>query len=231
MADPRGGATPSAYELNRRLLAKLEGGDAGLRRFYAGGRAVIRAHCKAWYGYRVAGEMPDARGSIIVSNHVSVLDCAMIASIFAPTQVHFLSQLSNGAARGYGWIVRDAETIFAARDIKGLRSMIAAIRACLGRGDAVCIYPEGNRQSYRKTLDAFQPGAFRLATLFGAPVVPVTFVQAARRGISGLLGRPSFDLHVDAPLQPDATLSKRDAAYAMERQVRGQMEAHLAEQA
>jgi 1-acyl-sn-glycerol-3-phosphate acyltransferase len=61
-------------------------------------------------------------------------------------------------------------------DRKSARKAAAAIRkgaASIGSGRSMIIFPEGTRSRGPRMLD-FRPGAFKLATLSDAPIVPVT---------------------------------------------------------
>lgn len=117
-----------------------------------------------------SGPSPPA-GALIVANHRSYIDIAVIA---AQTPCTFLAkaEVARWPVLGYG-ARRFANIVFVQRDSLASRSQsVARMRSILSTGVSVALFPEGT--TYRGPgILSFRPGMFRLAAREGIPVVPV----------------------------------------------------------
>jgi 1-acyl-sn-glycerol-3-phosphate acyltransferase len=133
-------------------------------------------HYLAWApfaGVRVQGRehLRDVGPCIFVSNHQSMVD---ILAVFA-TNLRFLwvSKIENFYVPFLGWNMALNRYVPLKRGY--LPSILRMVRTCLlrlGEGESLFVFPEGTRSPDGKLL-AFYPGAFRLATRRGIPIVPV----------------------------------------------------------
>ena len=99
-----------------------------------------------------------------------------------------------------------------------------------GARGGLAIYPSGDLEPYHPGLLPFKTGAFRLAAMTKAPLVPVVLKQQTRLCINRLLGRPAFEVHIGEPVAvPHGRLSK-EAVEVLEQQVRTAMESALSGQ-
>lgn len=203
------------------------------RRLYRLVLPLLKLHCKLWFGLRVTSEVADKsllKGCILCINHVSLLDAPMVAIALWPEQVHFLTLPENGTAPVYGPLVAHLGSVFTGETLSETRLMFKRAQEVLGAGDLLAIYPSGDLEPYHPGLLPFKTGAFRLAAMTKAPLVPVVLKQQTRFCINRLLGRPAFEVHIGGPVAvPEGRLSK-GAVEVLEEQVRTAMEGALSGQ-
>lgn len=141
-----------------------------------------RAVCAVSGGLRVTGGLEVPGGCVIVANHSSHADTAVLLAALPPR-----SRPVFGAAADY-WFAVPVRRVIATSLIGVLpvsragsgsyEALLAAARPALAAGRAVVIYPEGTR-STDGTVGEFRSGAVRLARDCGVPVVPVAVLGTA----------------------------------------------------
>ncbi len=188
-----------------------------------------------WWNTTVVGaeNLPRTGPVVLAANHVSIIDGPLLHGV-VPRGTHIL--VKKEMFRGpVGAILRAAGQIPV--DRSSGRSALEAALAVLRRGDAVGIFPEGNRGSGQ--VDSVRAGVAWLAVQSQAPVVPVAVLGTRRTGESlGHIPGPRRRLVVElgAPIQaPSGSgVSRREAvattadlvAEAMARQVRDAAQRH-----
>jgi 1-acyl-sn-glycerol-3-phosphate acyltransferase len=133
-------------------------------------------------GLTVTGKWRGSGGCIVVANHSSHADSAvLLAALPAKAQPVF------GAAADYWFDVPVRR--FIATSLVGVLpvrrsgrssydALLAAVRPALKAGRTVVLYPEGTR-STDGTIGEFRSGALRLARECGVPIVPVALTGTA----------------------------------------------------
>ena len=128
-----------------------------------------------------AEHVPASGPAIIASNHLSVIDSAVLP-LAAPRPIAFLAKAEYFTGRGLkAWATRSVFTALDAIPVdrsNGRAALVAldAAEEVLAGGRLFGIYPEGTRSPDGR-LYRGRPGVARLALRTGAPVIPV--------GISG----------------------------------------------
>lgn len=108
---------------------------------------------------------------LLVSNHLSLFDPLVLFSLRTPFK--WLVKQSAFKIPIVGWGMYVNRYIMVKRDSRKSRGEAMQIcRHWLERGNSVLIFPEGTR-SRTGELQAFQPGAFRLAAELSLPLVPM----------------------------------------------------------
>jgi 1-acyl-sn-glycerol-3-phosphate acyltransferase len=131
------------------------------------------------------------RGRVVVSNHRSIIDIAVLLSLFGGAVV------SRGDLEKWpviGPAARSAGTIFVDRSSK--RSGAHAIQAMVDRllqHDTVCLFPEGTTY-VDDEVRPFKPGACVAAARAHVPVVPVAIVYPRDSGAA--FGGETFVQHL-----------------------------------
>ncbi len=178
-----------------------------------GGAAASRIMC--WWGkvfillggwsVRVDGmdHLP-AGGAVLVSNHQSLVDIPLMLFAFR-RPIRFLAKRELGKIPLLGKAMAVAGTIVIDRDDP--RDVVRMLRKAsdrLSAGDLVSIFPEG-RRTPDGSIGDFKPGAFYLAQMSGAPVVPVHIDGGFRALPKGARRfRPAhLTVRVLPPLLPD----------------------------
>ena len=138
--------------------------------------------CAVSGGLTVKGKMPVSGGCIVVANHSSHADTAvLLAALPSKAKPVF------GAAADYWFAVRArrivATSIIGVLPVRrsgegGYAALLEAVRPALEAGRTVVIYPEGTR-SIDGTIGEFRSGALRLARECGVPVVPIALTGTA----------------------------------------------------
>lgn len=151
------------------------------------------------------------QGLLLVGNHQSLLD---INASFAasPSPIVFLSKASIRKVPLLGKINEMAGTVFVERgNRKSSEAAVNQLVETLGMGRSVLVFPEGTR-SIDGSLQPFKKGAFHLAVLAKAPVVPMWidgthellppsawFIRPAQRNVKVRFGAPRLALEQDSP--------------------------------
>jgi 1-acyl-sn-glycerol-3-phosphate acyltransferase len=114
----------------------------------------------------MVGEKFD-KPAVIISNHLSHLDTLCLMTL-CPKMV-FLTNNWAWNNPFYSAVIHHAEFLPAS---DGLDAHIEELKSLFGRGYSICVFPEGTRSVDHK-LHRFHKGAFYLAELLGADIVPV----------------------------------------------------------
>ena len=129
---------------------------------------VYRLEARGW------DEVPARGGAVLVSNHVSYVDAAIIATC-CPRAIRFVMDHRIFANKTWGWLFRAlrAIPIASAKENAALKERaFADIAAALAQGELVCIFPEG-RLSPTGEMQSFQQGIERIVGETPVPVVPI----------------------------------------------------------
>jgi 1-acyl-sn-glycerol-3-phosphate acyltransferase len=155
-------------------------------------------------GLTVTGRWQVRGGCIVVANHSSHADTAVLLAALPPK-----AKAVFGAAADYWFDVPVRR--FIASSLAGVLpvrrtgessydALLAAVRPALRAGRTVVIYPEGTR-SADGTVAEFRSGAIRLARDCGVPIVPVAVLGTADvlpKG--GHYSRSPMQVHIGAPV-------------------------------
>ncbi len=119
--------------------------------------------------------VPRAGPVVITPNHVSFMDPILVTIPIRRT-LHYMALEPFFRIRGLGALMRWARAFPIQEGEPDNPAVRRALRV-LRQGEPLVIFPEGGRSPDGR-LQAFRPGAFRLALATGAPVVPVTIAGA-----------------------------------------------------
>lgn len=137
-------------------------------------RAVGRALCSATgITIQVDGTLPTKGGGVVVANHASFLDGAVLL-VASPEPLVFVASTELGNHKLFGGFLRKLGCVFVERgqpgrsehDVANLEAVVA------DRRDRLLVFPEGSIVR-APGVRRFHLGAFAVATAAGCPVVPV----------------------------------------------------------
>ncbi len=139
--------------------------------------------------YRVArtgSRLPDGPVLLVANHPNALMDPALVAAT-AGRSIRFLAKSTLFEVPLFGWIVRRSGAIPVYRRADGVDmgknvEMFAAVEAALGRGDAVCLFPEGRSHSTGR-LEELRTGAARIV------------LGSALRGVAPALIAVGLDFH------------------------------------
>ncbi|MFJ5259911.1 lysophospholipid acyltransferase family protein [Streptomyces sp. NPDC088387] len=130
-------------------------------------RTLVRA---AGVRLDLTGAAPPAGGLLVVANHISWLDIALLAAV-RPGRM-----LAKTEIRGWpvaGPLVAGAGTLFIDRDrLRALPQTVAVLAEAMRGGSAIGVFPEGSTWCGR-AQGTFRRAAFQAAIDAGVPVQPV----------------------------------------------------------
>jgi 1-acyl-sn-glycerol-3-phosphate acyltransferase len=139
---------------------------------------LVKPVNRAFFKRRWRGQehVPPTGGVVLVANHVSQADWLTFAEYVWDTGrlPRFLAKDSLFRVRGVGRLLRGAKQIPVSRGTAAARNSLDEAVAALGRGECVCIYPEGTvtRDPDFWPMQA-RTGVARLALAADVPIVPV----------------------------------------------------------
>jgi 1-acyl-sn-glycerol-3-phosphate acyltransferase len=160
-------------------------------------------------GLTVTGKWRGSGGCIVVANHSSHADTAVLLAALPPK-----AKPVFGAAADYWFDV--AVRRFIATSLAGVlpvrrnaegsyAALLAAARPALKAGRTIVLYPEGTR-STDGTIGEFRSGALRLARECGVPIVPVAVTGTADVLPKGGRWSPApMQVGIGEPIDPNST--------------------------
>lgn len=160
----------AAYEAHERLVSPEARGALldRYRRAYC--TELLRVFGVQWHLTPPPTAPAPGRGQLVVSNHRTVVDIALLVAAFGGT---VLSRAEVARWPLLGRVVRRAGTILVDRERRGSGALaIRAIQSRLAAGETVIVFPEGGTHAGDR-VRTFSRGAFAAARGTGARIVPV----------------------------------------------------------
>lgn len=171
---------------------------------------------------------PPQKKVILISNHSSYLDPAVICAVI-PGPLSFVAKVELAPQLVAGPFLRRIGTLFARRTdtaggIEDTKRQLEAVRS----GERVVSFPEGTLTRMPGLL-GFQLGAFLVAAEAQVPVMPITIrgTRSILRGGQWFPRRGEISVHIGAPLSADGT--DFDAAVRLRDRARAKMLARCGE--
>jgi 1-acyl-sn-glycerol-3-phosphate acyltransferase len=168
-----------------------------------------RTVCTVSGGLTVTGRWNSKGGCIVVANHASHADTAVLVAALPST-----ARPVFGAAADYWFDVPVRR--FIATSLIGILpvrrsgdgnydALLAGVGPALRAGRTVVIYPEGTR-STDGSISEFRSGAVRLARECGVPIVPVAIMGTADvLPKDGSFSTAPMEVRLGAPVDPHTT--------------------------
>jgi len=149
----------------------------------------------------IRGRMVDDRPLLLVSNHTSYLDIAVLGSLVPGA---FVSKAEVRDWPGIGFLAKVARTVFVDRRPSSTGRQRDEIRRRLGEGEPLILFPEGTSSDGNRVLP-FRSALFNVAEreIDGRPVVvqPVAIAYTLWRGLPmGYMGRAFYAWYGDMEL-------------------------------
>jgi 1-acyl-sn-glycerol-3-phosphate acyltransferase len=179
-----------------------------------------RSVCAVSGGLTVTGRWRVPGGCVVVANHASHADTAVLLAALPPN-----ARPVFAAAADYWFDVPVRR--FVASSLIGVlpvrrsgddtyAQLLDAVRPALKAGRTVVIYPEGTR-STDGNVGEFRSGALHLARDCGVPIVPVAVLGTAEvlpKGASFITHAP-MQVRIGEPVDPGTTSAPRLRAQVM----------------
>ena len=184
-------------------------------------RPGVHRLCQAYFGLELSGlnNIPTSGPLIITPNHQTYADPALV-TIAVRRRVYYMAWNRLFEIPGFSWFIRRLRAFPVRIDSADPTSMREAVRV-LTAGHVLMVFPEAERTRTGR-VERFKPGAFRLATTLGVPVLPVTIAGGHEAWPPGQVfpRRGHIAVTYHAPLKPDPSLAPRQAASALAQRAR-----------
>lgn len=168
---------------------------------------ILKILTKLIYDLKIEGEENIRyleKGAVTISNHVLVLDCAMIGLATGFRKEHFTTLAASFKIPFVRKLIKLLQAIPIPEDINNKKNFLRAIDDLLKNGEIVHFYPEASLVPYCKTLRKFKNGAFDFSIRNNVPIVPMVFKFRQPEGLRKLFKKkPDVTLKVLKPIYPD----------------------------
>ena len=146
--------------------------------YYAVGFPVIYILTKLLYDFKIEGkENLEALsgGAITVSNHILVLDCAMVGLACKMKRIYFTTQIESFKIPFVRKLIKLLRAIPLPLEVKNRERLIKELSKLLENDNLVHFYPEAELKAYCEEIREFKNGAFNLAIKNNVPIIPMVF--------------------------------------------------------
>ncbi len=142
-----------------------------LEPFYRYGAKVL---VRLFWRVRFEGfkeQIPPTGPALLIANHISYLDGLMINAA-CPRPVRFVIDEKIYRTPGVYYFMRHNRAIPIAANRKAVRRALRAVTRALGKGELVCIFPEGSL-TYTGNMRRFRFGIEWMVEQNEVPVIPI----------------------------------------------------------
>lgn len=112
---------------------------------------------------------------ISVSNHVLILDCAMIGLTYGTKNVYYTTQQESFEIPFVRHLIKLLRAISIPKKIQDKKMFIKLVNELLKEKNCVHFYPEARLVPYDTNIRPFKNGAFDFAVKNEVPIVPMVF--------------------------------------------------------
>lgn len=130
-------------------------------------------------------------GAVSVSNHVLVLDCAMVGLALDDKKVYYTTLESSFKIPFVRKLIKLLRAIPIPKENKNKPYFAKALDDILNEGNIVHFYPEASLWPYYNKLRNFKTGAFRFAVKNDVPIIPMVFTFRRPSAIRRVFKRKS----------------------------------------
>ena len=144
-------------------------------------------------------------GAITISNHVFKWDFICVIKAIRPHLVRFPAWQTNFEGSEANLIRWAGGMPIPTHSMKAMRRFGRDFEELLESGKWIHFFPEGSMWYFYPDIRPLKKMVFKYAVKFNRPIIPMSFSFRERRGITRLFTKkPCVDLHVGAPLIPNA---------------------------
>lgn len=157
--------------------------------YYGIAYPILKILTKVVYDLKIEGKeniINLKEGAITVSNHVLVLDCAMVGLACGMKKIHYTTQEESFKIPFVRKLIKLLRAIPIPNGIDNKKHFKKAIDKILQEGNIVHVYPEASLSPYCEKIRNFKDGAFSFAISNKVPIVPMVFKFREPKGIRKL---------------------------------------------
>lgn len=137
---------------------------------------ILSVLIKFIYGLKIEGKENLDKvksGAVSVSNHVLILDCAMVGIAFRKKKIYYTTQEESFKIPFVRKLIKLLRAIPIPKKIENKRQFIHEVDILLRNGNIVHFYPEAILKAYYENIRNFKNGAFNIAVKNNVPIIPV----------------------------------------------------------
>lgn len=164
-------------------------------------------------------------GAISVSNHVLVLDCAMVGITYGLKNIYYTTREGSFKIPFVRKLIKLLRAIPIPSGIDNKKHFINSVNLLLKNNNVVHFYPEAALRPYCEKIRNFKNGAFTFSVNNDVPVVPIVIKFRNPKGIRKIFKRrKDVTLTILEPIFPDKNvLNKKDAIENLKKRVHQDM--------
>ena len=189
-----------------------------------------------WFlGLRVKGwrniKKLKGKGFVIACSHNHYFDCVAQGLLLCPRRGYFTSMAKTFSWPVVGQLIRLLNAVPVPEEPGKMKDFFREMAGRVQQGEIMLMYPEGELVHFCRHLREFHDGAFMVAAMAQAPVVPAVVTFRKRRGLYRIIKRrPCLTITAGEPVYPKTDSSLRREAHRLGLEVRQKMEQLMREQ-
>lgn len=200
--------------------------------YYGIAAPVLSVLTKIVYDFKIEGKenLENIQtGAISVSNHVLVLDCAMIGLACEDKKIYYTTIEDNFKIPFIRRLIKLLRAIPIPENLNNKKGFIKAVDDILNHNGLLHFYPESSLISYCNKIRNFKNGAFDLAVRNNVPIIPMVYSFRQPKGIRRFIKRkPDVTLTILKPISCEENeLTLKQKAYKLKGEVYCKMQEEL----
>lgn len=160
--------------------------------YYGVAVPVIYVLTKILYDLKIEGKENLCNldnGAVSVSNHVLILDCAMVGLAWGDKRVYYTTLEDSFKIPIVRHLIKLLRAIPIPKENKNKPYFMKALDNTLKSGDIIHFYPEASLWPYHKNIRNFKTGAFHFAVRNDVPIIPMVFTFRKPLGLRSFFKR------------------------------------------
>ncbi len=149
-------------------------------------------------------------GAVTVSNHVLILDCAMVGIACGFRKVYYTTREGSFKIPFVRKLIKLLRAVPIPSTMNNKKHFTQSINEVLNEGNLVHFYPEAALWPYYEKIRNFKYGAFNFAVQNNVPIIPMVFKFREAKGFRKLFKKkPDVTLVILKPILPEYVYEDR----------------------
>lgn len=192
---------------------------------------ILKVVTKIVYDLKIEGKenIRNLQGGVVsVSNHVLILDCAMIGLACGFKRIYYTTHEGSFRIPVVRKLIKLLRALPIPESITNKKYFINAINNILQKGNIVHFYPEAALWPYHTKIRNFKNGAFDFAVDNKVPIVPMVFKFREPKGIRKIFKKKQdVTLTILKPIACEEDANTKKSAEMLRKKVYNEMQAVL----
>lgn len=173
--------------------------------YYGIALPILTILLKIVYNYKIEGKENIKNlngGAVSISNHVLILDCALLGLTFRSKKIYYTTQEESFKIPFVRKLIKLLRAIPIPKKIDNMKRFLIEIGNLLKEGSIVQMYPEAVLHPYCKEIRKFKNGAFDIASKNNVPIIPCVFTYRKPKGIRKMFKKkPDITIKILKPIE------------------------------